>query len=212
LFPATAWSLGTNAVPTAMVGVGTRFCSQNPFLPPSKSTKHKAVGAAQGQSVVHTSSPWRIRRTWKNNRTEGNPHTHPSRRPGPTPPAVPSDSNYGSYCRDHSERPHTGPFYAHPWPASPQVSSHRRLVSPAAHHRLLPEPSPPASAQADSYQPGGGPASHCLLPVCWHSVERGLAVGEAAKLGLLNGAGAPFEGVRAHASVCACCSYVRRVV
>ena len=25
---------------------------------------------------------------------EGNPHTHPSRRPGPTSPAVPSDSNY----------------------------------------------------------------------------------------------------------------------
>ena len=51
------------------------------------------------------------------------------------------------------------------------------------------------------------------LPLCdVSSVERGLAVGEAAKLGLLNGAGAPFEGVRAHASVCACCSYVRRVV
>ena len=141
---------------------------------------------------------------------EGNPHTHPSRRPGPTSPAVPSDSNYshavaarhGSYCRDHSERPHTVPFYAHPWPASPQVSSHRRLVFPAAHHRLLPKPSPPGSAQADSYQQGGGPTSHCLLPtVCWHSVERGLAVGEAAKLGLLNGTGAPFEGC-GHTRVC----------
>ena len=41
-----------------------------------------------------TSSPRRIRRTWKNNRTEGKPHPHVSRRPGPTPPAVPSDSNY----------------------------------------------------------------------------------------------------------------------